>query len=424
MNGLTLLCFLFCLAPAAQAGVDLKTYVNIYYLAEEKMAAFDRELSGAVAPGFLARSKTYRDLLALRALKDSEEHSLREAMLALSNGPSAPFEELLKSLRSLDPAERVALNDIVTSLRMPANRSLPVFYANLAQLLDARKAAASFATAHSKAAQKDTALAKRLASVAIDFSSRGAPPLDRIRPGAGPEGTVNGSQFPLGTWALTFDDGPHITRTKEIFENLKALKKKATFFWLVECLETVPGIAIEGISLGYSVNNHSWTHLNLDKATAEVNKKEIVQSTERDEEYFNQKPRFFRLPYGAGVSNKAVRQLIADQGMIHVLWNVDSLDWQDKDPTVILERTKKLMALEKRGIILFHDIHAQSVEASKQLLKYSATLEGTAQAHKWVTLPEIVDQLNKSDLLGDLQRAKAPRKRAAVFPLDRKPVLR
>jgi len=409
----------------AQAAVDFSTYINIYYLAEEKVAAFDRELEHAVAPGFLARSKNYRELLALRILKDQEEKALRNSITLLANGPTAPFEELLKYLRALDPSERVALNDVVSSLQLPNSRALPVFYANLSQLLDARKAAASFAAVHTKAAHKDIVLTKRVTSLSAELALKPSPLVDRIRPGAGPEGTLNGSQFPAGTWALTFDDGPHITRTKEIFEHLKFYKKKATFFWLVECLETVPGIAVEGINLGFSVNNHSWTHPNLNKANAETQKKEVMHSTERNEEYFGQRPRFFRLPYGAGVSNKALRQQIADQGLIHVAWNIDTLDWQDKDPKVILERTKRLMAVEKRGIILFHDIHAQSVEASKQLLRYSATLDGSAQAHKWVTLPEIVDQLNKNaDSLSDLRRSKPARKRAAVFPLDRKPVLR
>ncbi len=75
--------------------------------------------------------------------------------------------------------------------------------------------------------------------------------------------------------------------------------------------------------------------------------------------------------------------------MIHVFWNVDSLDWQDKDPASILARVKKLMAAEKRGIILMHDIHPQTVEAVKLLL------DSAAPTQRWVVLPAIVDELNQ-----------------------------
>ena len=80
--------------------------------------------------------------------------------------------------------------------------------------------------------------------------------------------------------------------------------------------------------------------------------------------------------------------------MLHVFWNVDTLDWQDKDPASILARAKKQMQANGHGVILFHDIHPQSVEASKKLLEWSKTLKGTSDEIRWVTLPEIVDEMN------------------------------
>jgi peptidoglycan/xylan/chitin deacetylase (PgdA/CDA1 family) len=40
-----------------------------------------------------------------------------------------------------------------------------------------------------------------------------------------------------------------------------------------------------------------------------------------------------------------------------VLWNIDSLDWADPVPSSVAGRVLRLVAEEKRGIILFHDIH-------------------------------------------------------------------
>ena len=56
--------------------------------------------------------------------------------------------------------------------------------------------------------------------------------------------------------------------------------------------------------------------------------------------------------------------------MLHVHWNVDRLDWQDKNPQSIFERSKKQIDLRGKGIVLFHDVHPQSVEAVKLLLPY------------------------------------------------------
>lgn len=40
-----------------------------------------------------------------------------------------------------------------------------------------------------------------------------------------------------------------------------------------------------------------------------------------------------------------------------VLWNIDSLDWADPVPSSVADRVLKVISHEKRGIILFHDIH-------------------------------------------------------------------
>ena len=86
--------------------------------------------------------------------------------------------------------------------------------------------------------------------------------------------------------------------------------------------------------------------------------------------------------------------MISDLGMIHVFWNVDTLDWQDKDPDSVVARAQKQMKAAGHGVILFHDIHPQSVIASKKLVEWSKTLKGTDAEIRWVTIPEIVDEMN------------------------------
>ena len=217
----------------------------------------------------------------------------------------------------------------------------------------------------------------------------------KFYPSTGPNGNVVGLIFPKNVWALTYDDGPHPFHTPKIINNLKELDIKATFFWLAENI--IPHQSIVDLVRveGNATENHSWSHVQLTKASESVLNREIIESTLLDTKAYGERPRFFRCPYGAGNSVTRIRKIIADQDLIHVYWNVDSLDWQDKDPSSIVKRAKNQMKLVGHGVILFHDIHPQSVIASKELIEWSKDLKGTENEIRWVTIPEIVNELNR-----------------------------
>ena len=82
--------------------------------------------------------------------------------------------------------------------------------------------------------------------------------------------------------------------------------------------------------------------------------------------------------------------------MVHVGWNVDSLDWADKDPNSIREKTIKQIKQLSHGVILFHDIHPQSVIASEMIMTYFQELQKTnpEKEIRLVTIPEITDEMN------------------------------
>ncbi|MGZ3789879.1 MAG: polysaccharide deacetylase family protein, partial [Bacteriovorax sp.] len=216
----------------------------------------------------------------------------------------------------------------------------------------------------------------------------------KFYPSTGPNGNVMGLIFPKNVWALTYDDGPNPVHTPAILKNLEDLGIKATFFWLAGNVVRYQSVVDMVKEKGMVRANHSWSHPQLPKLDAAGLQKEIVQSTQVETKSYGEKIKFFRCPYGAGNSVPRIRQMIADLDMIHVFWNVDTLDWQDKDPDSILARAKKQMQAAGHGVILFHDIHPQSVIASRKLVEWSKTLKGTANEIRWVTLPEIVDEMN------------------------------
>ena len=215
-----------------------------------------------------------------------------------------------------------------------------------------------------------------------------AGPAPKIFPSADSQGNVTGEGFPAGTWALTFDDGPSTLYTPVVLENLRKHRMKATFFILAQELDVVRGFAQAERDAGMGWGNHSWDHKSLILPATDLSL-EIAQAAAKDTEIMGTAPAFFRCPYGDGNDVQTVRQKIADNHMIHVYWNVDSLDWQDSHPDSIVKRTLKQMELEHGGVILFHDIHPQSAVASEQLM-------GILQSpgYRVVTIPQYVDEVN------------------------------
>ncbi|MBA2403595.1 MAG: polysaccharide deacetylase family protein, partial [Bdellovibrionales bacterium] len=143
---------------------------------------------------------------------------------------------------------------------------------------------------------------------------------------------------------------------------------------------------------GHDLASHSYDHAQLTKVGPAALEKQIGGSKKIIEAKLGKPVKLFRLPYGAGVSVASVRAKIAEHGMVHVFWNVDTLDWQDKNPTSIFNRTVKQMnaSAKNNGVVLFHDIHAQSVTASTMLMDYFIK-----QKINVCTVQAVVDQLNQ-----------------------------
>ena len=74
----------------------------------------------------------------------------------------------------------------------------------------------------------------------------------------------------------------------------------------------------------------------------------------------------FRPPYGA--RNPLVLAEVTERGLRSVLWNIDSRDWADPIPQSIALRVIREVERQGRGIILFHDIHARTVNALPVIL--------------------------------------------------------
>ncbi len=213
-----------------------------------------------------------------------------------------------------------------------------------------------------------------------------------IRPGVDARGNVTGNGFPTNAWAFTFDDGPG-KNTPLVLDHLQDLGIKATFFVLAKNLQgpVLRAHALRAQAEGHAMASHSYTHANMPKVGPATQRREIRDAAVDFRNRFGFRPKFYRLPYGAGMSIRSIRAQIANEGMIHVFWNVDTLDWQDRNPVSIVERAKTQINQLRRGVILFHDVHDQTVIASKKLMEF---MKAPSKGTRFVTIPEIVDELN------------------------------
>jgi peptidoglycan-N-acetylglucosamine deacetylase len=187
-------------------------------------------------------------------------------------------------------------------------------------------------------------------------------------------GALFGDQYPRttllqkGEVVLTFDDGPHPTYTKEILAALAAQCTKATFFNVGEMVKQFSDVAREVQAQGHTIGTHTWSHPNLGGLSLEGAKSQIESTIAAENAVLpNGVAPFFRFPYLS--DPKRVREYLATRNIAVFSTDVDSLDYRTKAPDKIVDNVLKGLIKVDRGIILFHDIHEQTVKALPTVLK-------------------------------------------------------
>jgi peptidoglycan/xylan/chitin deacetylase (PgdA/CDA1 family) len=175
-----------------------------------------------------------------------------------------------------------------------------------------------------------------------------------------------GTELPDKVLVLSFDDGPHRIYTEELKALLLKEKVPALFFEVGRNLGTLDpagqpklghqaAITEDLVKAGFVVGNHSYTHAQLSKETGAPLDLEIRETDQLLQAIPGAHSQLFRFPYGARTA--AQLQALRPYHLRSVLWNIDSLDWADPVPSSVADRVLKAIAHERRGIILFHDIH-------------------------------------------------------------------
>ncbi len=160
------------------------------------------------------------------------------------------------------------------------------------------------------------------------------------------------------TIALTFDDGPG-PYTEKLLDILDKYDAKATFFLIGSKVSARANTLRRMQSRGHQLGNHSWSHPELNKVSAEQLSSEIDQTNNAIKQAVGTKPNVIRPPYGA--FNRAVLEQFRQRGMSAVVWSVDTRDWADRNSEIVCSRA--VAGARNGAVILMHDIHQTSVNA-------------------------------------------------------------
>lgn len=159
--------------------------------------------------------------------------------------------------------------------------------------------------------------------------------------------------------ALTFDDGPHPTLTPQLLEIFREEQVQVTFFWIGRNVTNHRRIVQDANALGHLIGSHTQTHPNLASRNFQSAVSEIQQGIQSIRSVLGFADPLFRFPYGA--RTQALRSHLRQQGITDFFWDVDTRDWQIKDPQRLLRFSLEETRKRDGGIVLFHDIQRQTI---------------------------------------------------------------
>ena len=170
-----------------------------------------------------------------------------------------------------------------------------------------------------------------------------------------------------GEVVLTFDDGPLRSHTRAILDALDAQCTKATFFLVGRMAVSDPEMVKEYHRRGHTVGIHTWSHANLRSITPLRARNEIELGFSAVQQALGQPVApFFRYPYLADSKSMAIH--LQERNIATFSIDVDSKDYRIHNADAVHRKVMGDLARTRKGIILFHDIHASTARALPGLL--------------------------------------------------------
>ena len=159
--------------------------------------------------------------------------------------------------------------------------------------------------------------------------------------------------------AITYDDGPG-AETNRLLDKLKAKNAHASFMVLAPNAYQHPELLKRMKAEGHTIGNHTKSHRQLNTLSYDQVSQEIDAGNAAIKKATGQGTRWVRPPYGA--TNATVDQATRDKGVSQALWDVDTVDWKDRNSEHVC--SSAVQGARAGSIVLMHDIHPTTVDAA------------------------------------------------------------
>ncbi|PFP25717.1 hypothetical protein COJ96_18310 [Bacillus sp. AFS073361] len=167
--------------------------------------------------------------------------------------------------------------------------------------------------------------------------------------------------------AFTFDAGSDAAGIR-ILDVLKKHKVKATFFLTGKWVEKYPSLAKKIVEEGHEIGNHSYSHPDAVKTTANALKQDIIKAEEAIMEATGKSPQpYFRFPFGS-YNSTALKTVGAAGYPFSIQWSLDTIDWKQPATEVIISRIKS--GASNGDIVLMHIGGINTPEAVDQVIPW------------------------------------------------------
>jgi polysaccharide deacetylase family sporulation protein PdaB len=151
--------------------------------------------------------------------------------------------------------------------------------------------------------------------------------------------------------AISFDAAYGDQYTPQILDILDEYDVKTTFFLVGFWIDKYADMLEEIHRRGHEVGNHSTTHPQMSRLTAEEIRKELKTTGDKIKAVTGKDPILFRPPFGD--YNDKVIEKAREMGYYSIQWDVDSLDWKEFGVEPVVDRV--LSRVNKGSIVLFHN---------------------------------------------------------------------
>ncbi len=206
-----------------------------------------------------------------------------------------------------------------------------------------------------------------------------------------------------GNWAqgqqivLTFDDGPDHQTTPVLLDYLDDLGVKGIFFVNGRRFTGKLPLTLKNRTVleethrrGHIVANHTQTHPMMNTIPPEEQFKEIQRAHDSITRVTGTEPWLYRPPFGQMTG--ASRSILRNMKYTVVMWNVDSNDPFERHANLSYRNVLRDLAQFGRGVALFHDTNAWSVDAVPRIIR-SVYLDNCLRAERQIPVVEFSNEI-------------------------------